>query len=101
MPLNRWLKPIIAWYGDMDLASHLWLVAGMGKTTISVQFHEPVTFDQFGGRKELANYCWAVISGGVSDAISGRLTLKKKRRWWPTKRLFNEEKRSAEMSRLA
>ena len=23
MPLNRWLKPIIAWYGDMDLKPHL------------------------------------------------------------------------------
>ena len=101
IPMGRRYRPYFAWYGDMDLASHLWLVAGMGKTTISVQFHEPVTFDQFGSRKELANYCWTVISGGVSDAISGRLTLKKKRRWWPTKRLFNEEKRSAEMSRLA
>ena len=75
----------------MDLASHLWSVAGMGKTTIAVQFHEPVIYSNFGSRKDLAAHCHQIISGGVSDAISGRLRPIRKRHWWPTKRLFSDK----------
>ncbi|MBR72872.1 MAG: 1-acyl-sn-glycerol-3-phosphate acyltransferase [Rhodospirillaceae bacterium] len=98
LPMGRRYRPYFAWYGDMDLASHLWSVAGIGKTTITVQFHEPVIFADFGSRKALANHCWQVVSTGVSDAISGRLKLKRKRRWWPTKRLFYDKKTITNLS---
>ncbi|MDE1902762.1 MAG: 1-acyl-sn-glycerol-3-phosphate acyltransferase, partial [Alphaproteobacteria bacterium] len=31
MPLGRSYRPLFAWYGDMDLAPHLWSVLGLGR----------------------------------------------------------------------
>tara|TARA_Y100001970_G_scaffold294364_1_gene451604 strand:- start:24045 stop:24869 length:825 start_codon:yes stop_codon:yes gene_type:complete len=89
IPIGRRYRPYFAWYGDMELFSHLWSIAGIGKTTIVVQFHKPIIFDDFGDRKSLAHYCSETISTGVSDAISGRIRPIKKRHWWPTKRLYS------------
>ncbi len=72
MPLGRNLRANYAWYGDMDLAPHFWKVMGMGRATATVEFHEPVTIDQFGSRKLLARHCEEAISRGVATAISGR-----------------------------
>lgn len=72
MPMGRNLRPYYAWYGDMDLASHLWTVMGLGRATATVEFHDPVTIDQFGSRKTLARHCENQISRGVASALSGR-----------------------------
>ena len=58
----------------MELASHLWNVAGLGNATIAIQFHTPVTIEQFRSRKEMAEACQAAIADGVSRAISGKLS---------------------------
>ena len=39
IPMGRPYRPFYAWYGDMELASHLWNVAGLGNATIAIQFH--------------------------------------------------------------
>ena len=72
----------------MDLAPHLWSVACMGRSGMTVQFHDVVTVEQFGSRKALAAHCENVISQGVSDAIGGRLRPARRRGWWPTKPLY-------------
>lgn len=71
-PIGRSLRPLLAWYGDMELAPHLWCFAGLGRVKVIVQFHPTVTIDQFASRKELAEHCRLVIAKGVADAISGR-----------------------------
>ena len=72
LPLGRYLRPLYAWYGDMDLAPHLWQMAGLGKLTVVVRFHPPVTLADFGSRKALANHCQAEVARGVSAALTGR-----------------------------
>ncbi len=72
MPLGRYLRPFFAWYGDMELGAHLWHAISLGRVTVVVEFHEPVTIDQFGSRKALSDYCCAVVSRGVVAALSGR-----------------------------
>ncbi|MEM7441949.1 MAG: lysophospholipid acyltransferase family protein [Pseudomonadota bacterium] len=72
IPLGRWLRPIYAWYGDMELPSHLWELAGVGKLRVQVQFHAPMTVRDIGSRKALANACWQKISLGLSAANAGR-----------------------------
>ena len=71
MPMMRRMRPFFAWYGDMELAGHLWRVLGLGPATVAVEFHPPVTIDGFGSRKALAAYCHGVIAAGVSRAIHG------------------------------
>jgi lyso-ornithine lipid O-acyltransferase len=72
IPLGRSYRPFFAWYGDMDLAPHLWTLLGLGVLTVAIQFHAPVTIDQFASRKELAQYCERVIADGVAEALAGR-----------------------------
>lgn len=72
LPLGRWLRPMLAWYGDMSMASHVPRVFGLGKVGVVVEFHPAVTIDQLGGRKALAAYCHAAIERGVAGALTGR-----------------------------
>ena len=69
---GRSLRPLLAWYGDMELAPHLWHFAGLGRVKVVVEFHPPVTIDQFGSRKALADHCRQAIGRGVAEAIAGR-----------------------------
>ena len=72
MPIGRFYRPYFAWYGDMDMGSHLWGMLGLGQTGVVVQFHEPVNADDFPSRKALADYCWRAVSAGVASALAGR-----------------------------
>ena len=71
-PLGRNLRWVYAWYGDMDLLSHIWRVAGIGSLTVAVTFHQPVTLADFSSRKALAQHCEADVAAGVAAALSGR-----------------------------
>jgi 1-acyl-sn-glycerol-3-phosphate acyltransferase len=72
MPIGRGLRAYFAWYGDMDLASHLWTLVGLGTVTVVVEFHPVVTLAELGSRKALAEHCYRVISAGMSAALAGR-----------------------------
>jgi len=72
VPMGRLYRPFFAWYGDMEMAPHLWTLLGFGIATVSVEFHEPVLASAFPSRKALAAHCRTVIAEGVSRALSGR-----------------------------
>ncbi|MGQ9366264.1 lysophospholipid acyltransferase family protein [Azospirillum sp. ST 5-10] len=72
IPMGIAFRPVYAWYGDMDLAPHLWRAFTLGRITVEVEFHEPVTLDAFSSRKALAEHCWREVAGGVERAVSGR-----------------------------
>ncbi len=72
MPIGRQVRPFIAWYGDMDLAPHLWFSIGMGRITVVLQFHDPVTLPALGTRKALAAHCQATIGAALEAANFGR-----------------------------
>jgi 1-acyl-sn-glycerol-3-phosphate acyltransferase len=73
IPVGRTLRPLLAWYGDMSLAGHMWRVLGMSKVEILAQFHPVVTIAEFGSRKKLADHCLRVIADSLSAANAGRL----------------------------
>ena len=50
----------------MELVPHLWTMLGLGRSTVEVSFHPPVTLAQFGSRKALAEHCYRVIARGVT-----------------------------------
>lgn len=72
MPMGRFLRPYFAWYGDMELASHIWDACGLGRVTVTVEFHPPVTLAELGSRKALAQHCYRAVKKGVADALAGR-----------------------------
>jgi len=73
VPIGRHMRPFYAWYGDMDLVGHAGELIGLGRLTVTVSFHEPVTIEQFSSRKELTQYCQERIVAGHSDALAGRI----------------------------
>lgn len=72
IPLGRDLRPLYAWYGDMDLAPHLWTLAKHGRFRICVEFHPVVRLSDFPSRKALGQHCEAAVAAGVCRAITGR-----------------------------
>ncbi|MCR9177521.1 MAG: 1-acyl-sn-glycerol-3-phosphate acyltransferase [Alphaproteobacteria bacterium] len=72
VPIGRALRPFYAWYGDMDLAPHLWHLAGLGQLTVVVEFHPPTNLPEMGSRKNLATYARGHIASGVARANAGR-----------------------------
>lgn len=72
LPMGRYLRPLVAWYGDMELASHIWQAAGLGWITVVIEFHPTVTFDEMGSRKALSDYCHSHVERGVASALAGR-----------------------------
>ena len=85
IPVGRGYRPYFAWYGDMEMAGHLWNVFGLGQTTVAIEFHEPITIEQFASRKEMARHCHRVVAEGVSRGIHGHLGKTAKHAWWASK----------------
>jgi 1-acyl-sn-glycerol-3-phosphate acyltransferase len=73
IPIGRHLRPFFSWYGDMDLISHARQLIGLGRLTATISFHDPVTVEEFGSRKELSAYCYDTVARGHADALAGRL----------------------------
>lgn len=72
LPIGRRLRPLFAWYGDMNLAPHLWRLLGLGTVEAVVEFHPPVSVAEFPSRKALAEYCQQRIGAGVGRLLAGR-----------------------------
>jgi 1-acyl-sn-glycerol-3-phosphate acyltransferase len=73
LPLTRRRRPQFAWYGDMELASHLWRALTARRIRVDVILHPPVTIAQFRDRKALAAHCQNAVSEGLARALAGRL----------------------------
>lgn len=72
IPLGYGLRPLVAWYGGMDLGPHLWRMAGLGVLGVVVEFHPVVSLAALGSRRALAEHCHAMVAQGVERALHGR-----------------------------
>jgi lyso-ornithine lipid O-acyltransferase len=72
LPAGRAARPIFAWYGDMDIASHFWRLAQHIGLRVTVLVHEPLDPAQFRDRKALALATWQVIADGASTLRQNR-----------------------------
>ena len=73
IPINRWLRPLIAWYGDMDLKPHLSKLVGLMSIKAKLIYLEPVSTKNFENRKDLSNYLEGRIRKVYSSALSKKL----------------------------
>jgi 1-acyl-sn-glycerol-3-phosphate acyltransferase len=72
IPMGRENRPLYAWYGDMELVGHLWEGLKTGPADLVIQFHDPITVDEVGGRKNLARIVEDQIRQGQALALAGR-----------------------------
>jgi len=75
VPLGWGLRPLVAWYGGMELGGHLWRFSRLGQVEVVVQFHEEIRMGDFPSRKELTRHCSEAVAGGVDRALGGRLLM--------------------------
>ena len=74
LPMGRRGRPKIAWYGDMDMASHAWKLLGLGPLDAHIRIGPPVPVDDFPDRKALARYAEEKVRKDVAELLRGRLS---------------------------
>jgi lyso-ornithine lipid O-acyltransferase len=72
LPLCRRGRYMIAWYGDMNLASHAWKLLGLGPIDAHIRIGPPVPLDDFPDRKALARYAEDKVRKDVTELLRGR-----------------------------
>jgi 1-acyl-sn-glycerol-3-phosphate acyltransferase len=72
LPTGRASRPLFAWYGDMDIASHYWRLAQHRGLRASVLLHAPIDPARFADRKVLARTVWQAVADGASTLRQNR-----------------------------
>ncbi len=72
LPMGRASRPVFAWYGDMDLASHFWRLAQHRGLRASVLLHAPIDPAAYASRKELAQAVWQTVAEGAATLRQNR-----------------------------
>lgn len=72
LPMSRRVRPLVAWYGDMEIAPHIWQMLCAGPIDVRVEYHEPVPSDIAADRKQVARYSEQRVRDGVLRGLSGR-----------------------------
>lgn len=54
VPINRSARPIVGWYGDMEMQSHAWALLKAGPLDVTIRIGEPIPLETFADRKDLA-----------------------------------------------
>lgn len=72
LALCRRGRPIVAWYGDMDIASHAWQLLKRGPLDVHVHIGAPVKLDDFKDRKQLAVFTQKEVRNAVAQILAPR-----------------------------
>jgi 1-acyl-sn-glycerol-3-phosphate acyltransferase len=71
LPIGRSDRPVVGWYGDMDLPGHVWKLLECAPIDVTVRLGQPVPLDAFANRKELARYGEVLVRAEVVDLLRG------------------------------
>jgi 1-acyl-sn-glycerol-3-phosphate acyltransferase len=72
LPAGRACRPLFAWYGDMDIASHYWRLAQHRGLRATVLLHAPLDPALFPNRKALSQAVWATVADGAATLRQNR-----------------------------
>jgi 1-acyl-sn-glycerol-3-phosphate acyltransferase len=72
LPLGRGSRFRVAWYGDLDLAPHLWGVLKDGAIDVQISFGEPIRVDSAADRKRIAREAETEVRRLHAAAMRGR-----------------------------
>lgn len=72
LPAGRACRPVFAWYGDMDIASHFWRLGQHIGLRATVLLHAPLDPAQFADRKALSQACWQIVADGAATLRQNR-----------------------------
>ncbi|ALK08411.1 lysophospholipid acyltransferase family protein [Blastochloris viridis] len=72
LPMGRFLRPHVAWYGDMDMPPHLAGVLKRSSIDVVVSFGPVLKFDGAANRKETTRRLEAAVRAMTAAALAGR-----------------------------
>ena len=72
LPTGRASRPVFAWYGDMDLASHFWRFAQQRGLRVTILLHAPLDPARFASRKALSHDVWQAVADGAAKLRQNR-----------------------------
>ncbi len=72
LPILRHERPLVAWYGQMDMLSHAWNVLKSGPLDVTVRIGEPVRLSSLRDRKELAAFSEAQVRRSYIEQVTAR-----------------------------
>jgi len=72
LPAGRASRPVFAWYGDMDIASHFWRLTQHVGLRATVLLHAPLDPAGFADRKALSHAVWRTVADGASTLRQNR-----------------------------
>ena len=72
LPTGRAHRPVFAWYGDMDIASHFWRLAQCSGLRVTVLLHAPLDPARFADRKSLSQAVWRTVADGAATLRQNR-----------------------------
>jgi 1-acyl-sn-glycerol-3-phosphate acyltransferase len=72
LPTRRASRPVFAWYGDMDIASHFWRMGQHSGLRVTVLLHAPLNPARFPNRKALSQVVWRTVADGASTLRQNR-----------------------------
>ena len=72
LPVGRGSRTVFAWYGDMELAPHVWRLTQWHGKRVTLLFHTPMDPADFDSRKALSQACWQVVADGAAALRQNR-----------------------------
>lgn len=71
IPMGRRYRPLVAWYGDMELVPHLWALLKLGSIDVDVYWGPPISYDADGDRKDVAAKAEDMVRTITAAALYG------------------------------
>ncbi len=72
LPAGRASRPVFAWYGDMNIASHFWRLTQHIGLRATVLLHAPLDPARYADRKALSQAVWQICADGASTLRQNR-----------------------------
>jgi len=72
IPLGRADRPLVGWYGDMEMRSHAWRLLKAGPLDVRIRVGPPVPLSGFADRKDLARQSEAEVREHVVRILRAR-----------------------------
>jgi 1-acyl-sn-glycerol-3-phosphate acyltransferase len=72
LPACRRDRPLFAWYGDMEMGSHVWRLARRSGARVTVVLHEPFSPGRLPNRKALAAEAERIVTLGAERLRQNR-----------------------------
>lgn len=72
VPFGRADRPLVGWYGDMEMQSHAWQLLQAGPLDVVITISDPVPLSAFKDRKDLAERAESAVRQTLVETLRGR-----------------------------